>query len=50
MFYSMNSRAKGVYYPAINKLVAALEARESIIKNFEDIKAENRKNMKRIKG
>lgn len=48
--YSMNSKSKGVYYPAINSLVQALEERESVIKNFESIKEENRRNMRKLRG
>ncbi|CDW78050.1 ef hand domain containing protein [Stylonychia lemnae] len=45
-----NSRSKGVYYPSINKLVAALEERENVIRNYESIKEENRLNMRKLKG
>jgi ribosome recycling factor len=48
--YSTNSKSKGVYYPFINKLVAALEERENVIKNYETIRDEARINMRKLRG
>eukprot|EP00347_Sterkiella_histriomuscorum_P010425 403376350 len=50
LLHRNNSKSKGVYYPSINKLVSALEERESIIRNSENIKEEYRIGMRKIRG
>lgn len=45
-----NSKSKGVYYPFIEKLVSALEQRENVVKNYEQIKEEARLNMRKLRG
>ncbi len=45
----MNSKSKGVFYPAIDSLVSALDQRESVIKNFENIKEDYRRNMRKLR-
>ncbi len=46
----MSSSSKGVFYPAIDRLINALEEREGVIKNYERIKDENRIFMRKLKG
>ena len=50
MVTSTNTKSKGIFYPAINRLVSALEERENIIKNYEGIKDDNRLIMRKLKG